>query len=277
MSELEAEVNFSMTPGLSEIAVFLSDVVAFVIQAIFICVFELFNAICTVFIARRKPKSVSGKLALITGAGRGLGREIALKLSKLGCKIAVVDINGAEAKSVAEEIRQTGVEARSFKTDIAKSDEVEKLREAVAKQMGQVDLLICNAGLIPDQAEDEVSVDFLKNLVEVNVYGTILVSFFVAKFGKLFNLSNFKVVKTFLEEMKRNNSGHIVAISSMAAICPSPFCVEYSATKAAINSYMKALGEKLRLNKINNKILTTCICPFYVTSRKDIVNFLNPK
>lgn len=177
MSEIKDEVKFSMTLRLHEIAGMTSDVVVFVIQASFFCVLELFSWLSKVLKAQQKPKSVAGKLALITGAGRGLGREIALKLAQLGCRIVVVDISEAEVKSVAEEIRHLGIDARSYKTDITDNDEVEKLKETVMMEMGQVDLLICNAGLIPDQAEDEVSVDFLKKLVEVNVFGTILVTF----------------------------------------------------------------------------------------------------
>lgn len=77
--------------------------------------------------------------------------------------------------------------------------------------------------------------------------------------------------------MKKHNGGQIVAISSMSALHPSPFAVEYSATKAAVNCYMKALGEKLRLQKMNDKIKLKCICPFYIKTRKDIIEFLNPK
>jgi all-trans-retinol dehydrogenase (NAD+) len=77
--------------------------------------------------------------------------------------------------------------------------------------------------------------------------------------------------------MKQQSGGHIVAISSMSAINPSPFAVEYSATKAAVNCYMKALGEKLRLQKMDGNIKTTCICPYYIKTRKDVIEFLNPR
>jgi all-trans-retinol dehydrogenase (NAD+) len=77
--------------------------------------------------------------------------------------------------------------------------------------------------------------------------------------------------------MKDQNSGQIVAISSMSALHPSPFAVEYSATKAAVNCYMKALGEKLRIQKMDGKIKTTCVCPYYITTRKDVIDFLNPE
>lgn len=124
---------------------------------------------------KESQKKLRGKLVLITGSGSGLGREIAMNLADFGCKIAVVDINENAAKKVAAEINQKGIKAISFKADISKKSEVEKLKEDVTKQLGTVDIVVCNAGLIPDQAEDEVDDDFLRKMIDVNIYGTILV------------------------------------------------------------------------------------------------------
>lgn len=77
--------------------------------------------------------------------------------------------------------------------------------------------------------------------------------------------------------MKEGQGGHVVAISSMSGLHPSPFAVGYSATKSGLNAFMTALGERLRLEKLDGKIKTTCICPYYITTRKDIVDFLNPE
>lgn len=77
--------------------------------------------------------------------------------------------------------------------------------------------------------------------------------------------------------MKANNSGHVVSISSMSGLFPSPFALGYSSTKAALNSYMVALREQLRLEKLDDKIKVTCICPYYIATRKDITENLNPK
>jgi all-trans-retinol dehydrogenase (NAD+) len=153
------------------------DLFAFFFQAIPLLIFEIFKPVFTIFIAEKPFKNVRGKLALITGSGGGLGREIALKLAELGCDIAVVDINEAAAMAVAKEIKQTGVISKSYKTDISKKEEVKKLQDDVTREMGKVDILVCNAGLIPNQAEDEIEEDFLKAMIDVNVFGTILVNF----------------------------------------------------------------------------------------------------
>lgn len=85
------------------------------------------------------------------------------------------------------------------------------------------------------------------------------------------------MTRCFMEQMKQNNGGHIVAISSMSGLFASAFAECYSATKAALNSYMGGLREKLRYEKLDEKIKTTCICPYYITTRNDIIEFLNPK
>lgn len=85
------------------------------------------------------------------------------------------------------------------------------------------------------------------------------------------------MTRCFVDQMKLNNGGHIVAISSMSGLHASPFAVDYSASKAAVNSFMSGLTEKLRIEYSGKRFRTTCVCPFYITTRKDIVEFLNPE
>lgn len=201
-------------------------------------------------------KNIRGKLVVVTGGGQGLGREISLRLAEMGCNIAVADINEEAAQSVAEEVRQKGVRANSYKVDISKNEETRKVRENITNDFGSIDILINNAGLIPDM-RNETKPGFLENMIRVNVLGTILMT------------------RAFVDHMKAKG-GHIIAISSMSGLHASPFTVPYSATKAAINSYMSGLTEKLRLEKLQDKIKLTCICPYYISTREDIVDFLNP-
>jgi len=82
----------------------------------------------------------------------------------------------------------------------------------------------------------------------------------------------------FLKEMKKQpNGGHIVSISSMSGITASKDMVPYSGTKHAVNGFMSGITEYLRCEKLDKKIKTTCACPFFVKTRKDICDFLNPK
>jgi short-subunit dehydrogenase len=71
------------------------------------------------------------------------------------------------------------------------------------------------------------------------------------------------------------HGGQIVAISSISSICPSPYCPEYSGTSAAVNAFMKALGDKLRLKNLHKKIKLTTFCPFFILTQKEVKNFLD--
>lgn len=85
------------------------------------------------------------------------------------------------------------------------------------------------------------------------------------------------MTRCFLIDMMKNQHGHIVSISSMAGLHSSPHCVVYSASKYAVTGFMSALTEHLRLEKMNDKIITTTIFPYYVRTRQDIVDHLNTK
>lgn len=83
--------------------------------------------------------------------------------------------------------------------------------------------------------------------------------------------------KYFLEQMKENQSGHIVSIASLSGLHATPFAAPYTATKSAMNGFMAALTEHLRLEDWRSKIKTTCVFPYYIKTRMDIVEALNPE
>lgn len=87
----------------------------------------------------------------------------------------------------------------------------------------------------------------------------------------------YKMSKYFLEMMKENQSGHIVSIASMAGLHPTPFSIPYSSTKFGVNGFMAALTEHLRLENWKSKIKTSVFFPYYIKTRADVIDFLNPK
>ncbi|XP_070498293.1 estradiol 17-beta-dehydrogenase 11-like [Chironomus tepperi] len=89
----------------------------------------------------RKKKSVKGKLALITGAGSGLGKAMALKLASLGCNIAIADINKSAAEEAAKEVQVFGVKSKAYQVDVTKADQIIQLRSDIEKDFGDVDIL----------------------------------------------------------------------------------------------------------------------------------------
>ncbi|CAO1383009.1 unnamed protein product [Diamesa serratosioi] len=192
----------------------------------------------------QKKKDVNGQLAFVTGAANGLGRGIAMKLAKHGMNIAIADVDVIKAESTANEIKKLyNVKAKAYKLDVSKVEEIIKIRDKVTQEMGPVDILINNAGLMTFNIFDEQTSEQIDKLIQVNVLGTILMS------------------KCFLEQMVQNSRGHIVSISSMGGMHASPFTVIYCATKFAVTGFMQALSEYLRLKKLDKKITTTCILP----------------
>ncbi|XP_038112279.1 17-beta-hydroxysteroid dehydrogenase 13 isoform X1 [Culex quinquefasciatus] len=225
------------------------------LRVLFFSVPILFKAFLNLLIPR-KSKNVSGQLALITGGANGLGREIALQLAKRGCNIVIVDVDLKSAENTCADLREKGVKAYCYRVDVSSFEQVKSLATTVYQDIGPVDILVNNAGLIhftflQDSTEQDVN-----RLIDVNVKSYIWTT------------------KVFLEKMMDRKRGHIVAISSMSGMYAFPWAVVYSTSKYAVNGFMAAVTEQLRLQGFSDKIQTTCVCPYYIATRKDIVEFL---
>ncbi|CAG9803453.1 unnamed protein product [Chironomus riparius] len=183
---------------------------------------------------------------------------MALKQASLGCNIAIADINKSAAEEAAKEVVNYGVKAKAYQVDVTKSDQIIQLRGDIENDFGDVDILINNAGLVLlTNLEEEP--EFLEAVVKVNLLGVILMA------------------KYFLEKMKSQGYGHIVSISSLGGLHASPFITPYCATKFGVNGFMQGLTEHLRLEKLNDKIKTTCIFPSYIKTCKAVEDHLSPK
>lgn len=129
----------------------------------------------TVFI--RKRKNISEQLALVTGGGHGLGREICLKLAQEGCNVAVVDIDYEAAKITADKVKQYGVDSTAYQTDVSDFMAVEKLRKVVNADMGPVDILVNNAGVIFTGPIVEEHPLKIQKFMDINLMAYFWVSF----------------------------------------------------------------------------------------------------
>lgn len=202
-------------------------------------------------------KNVAGQLVLITGGAGGLGREMALELADRGCNIIIVDVNLKLAEQTCEELkREKNVSAYAYKVDVSSFDEVQSLMDTVYRKIGPIDILINNAGLIHFTFLQDSTVEDIHRLIDVNVKGYIWTT------------------KVVLEKMMERKRGHIVAISSLSGVHAFPWAVVYSTSKFAVNGFMAAVTEQLRLQGYGDQIQTTCVCPYYIATRKDIVEFL---
>jgi len=193
-------------------------------------------------------KSVVGEVAVVTGAGQGIGKEIAKQLAVLGVKVACWDIKEKEAKEVAEDIVRDGGEAIAVIIDISNKDEIKKAAAQTVSMFGHVTILVNNAGIMPCKpflsfTEKEVELQF-----SVNVF------------------SHFWTIQQFLPHMLQQDHGHIVAMASVAGLNGAPNLTPYCSTKFAVRGLMDSLFLELRALNTNHNIKLTTVMPYVVTT-----------
>ena len=185
---------------------------------------------------------VSDKVAIVTGAGRGIGRAIALALARNGADAVVADINEDDAGRVAEEVAETGRQSLALFADVTDQASVDAMVQAALERFGRIDILVNNAGIIaaPGWEERERSNEEDWNMIyEVNVKGVA------------------RVTEAVAPHMKERSYGKIVNIASGAARQGGPGNPPYSASKAAVVSITQ--GSALGLAPYN--INVNAICP----------------
>jgi 3-oxoacyl-[acyl-carrier protein] reductase len=189
-------------------------------------------------------KKLTGKVAVVTGASKGIGASIAKHLADEGASV-VVNYSSSKAgadKTVAE-ITSAGGKAVAVQADVAKKGDVERLFSETKKAYGQIDVLINNAGIYEGAALEKVTEEQFHKQFNLNVLGLLL--------------STQEALKFFKPE-----GGSIVNISSVVGINPPPELSVYSATKGAVDAVTKSLakelgGRHIRVNSINPGMVET--------------------
>ena len=170
----------------------------------------------------------SPKVALVTGAGRGIGEAAALELARQGLKVALVARSQSELDRVAARVREMGGTSLSIPFDLAEVEAIEGLVEGIEKELGSVDILINNAAIAgPFGAGWEVDPEAWTHAVEVNL------------------IAPFRLTRAVLPHMRKNNWGRVINISSGAATFPMARGGAYSTTKAALDMISRQFGVEL--------------------------------
>ena len=191
----------------------------------------------------RKPK-LAGKVAVVTGASKGIGAEIAKELAAEGAAV-VVNYSSSKAgadRVVADIVRADG-KAVAVQADMTKPDQIERLFAETKKAFGRLDVLVNNAGVYQFGAIEEVTAEHFHKQFDLNVLGLLL--------------ATKEAVKYFGSE-----GGSVVNISSVVATAAPPQTSVYSATKAAVNAITRSLAQELgprhiRVNSINPGMVET--------------------
>lgn len=183
---------------------------------------------------------LKGRVALVTGAGRGVGRVIALRFAAEGAKVAVNDVRAGLAETVAAEIRDRRALSLSVPGDVAQAQEVNALVGTVIREFGTVHILVNNAGILRRTRFGEVTEEEWDEVCDVNLKGTFLCS------------------KAVFPVMKGRGSGRIVNISSSAGRSVSTLGgVHYTASKAGVLGLTRATAKELS----SFGITVNAICP----------------
>jgi short-subunit dehydrogenase len=183
---------------------------------------------------------IADKVFVVTGAGSGMGREIALELVRRKGKVALVDFRKETLNQTAQEIEKLGGVCATFLLDVSDSAACAKLPKQVLTKFGQVDALINNAGIIqPFVKVIDLKMEDAVHVMNVNFSGPLMLT------------------KAFLPELVKRPEAHILNVSSMGAYAPVPGQSVYGASKAAI----KLFTEGLRSELMNTKVGVTVVFP----------------
>ena len=174
-------------------------------------------------------RELDGKVCLVTGATRGLGRAIADAMAEAGATVVVSSRKAEACEQVAAEITDaTGVKAYPLALHVGDWDAIEPAVDAVVEQHGRIDVVVNNAGIAPYAPSSyEVSEALFEKTVDVNLKGP------------------FRLMAVAGEHMRRQGSGSIVNISSIGAERPSPAEATYAATKNGLNALTRAFAQEL--------------------------------
>ena len=206
------------------------------------------------FPCKKKRKSQKGKeeismldftnqVVLVTGAGsaKGMGRVIAQTFGKQGAKVVICDINQAGCDANVEEMKKMGIDATGYAANLTDPEAVKELVNTIVDKYGRIDVLVNNAGISQKVTVADMTLDDIKRIFNVNMFGLFLIT------------------QAVCEVMKKQNYGRIVHLSSVSGKRGGGIFggAHYSASKAAVLGFSKNLAREVSAYGIT----TNCVCP----------------
>ena len=189
---------------------------------------------------------LKGKVVLVTGASRGIGRAIALAFAAEGCRLALASRTPEALAAVAQEVEALGAEAHHWVTDITDPEQIEALVKSAYREWGRIDILVNNAGGALAKAFEEVSDEEWEGIVNLNLYSTIRVS------------------RAVLPAMKGQGGGQIINISALSGRVPRVGQIASNAAKAALINFTESLAAEVARHRIR----VNAVCPAAVLTTR---------
>ena len=170
--------------------------------------------------------NLEGQTALITGAGRGIGKTIALKLAECGADIVLADMN-PQVSEVLLEVESLGRKCLTFETDVTDFDAIDAMVKKIIEEVGSIHILVNNAGITQDNLFMRMKPEQWSKVIDVNLNGV------------------FNVTKAVIRPMVKQRMGKIINISSVVGFTGNPGQVNYSSTKSALVGFTKSLAREV--------------------------------
>ena len=185
-------------------------------------------------------KRLAGRVAIVTGAGRGIGRAIALRYSQEGAAVAFAARTRAQIDEAAAEIESAGGRALAVQCDVSSESDVDRLVDATVRQFGKIDILVNNAAVnLPPTDLTEVDLSVWRNVIDVNLTGAFICT------------------RAVLPHMKRIGSGVVLILSSVGGRRGAAGRGPYRASKAALINFTETIGAE----GANYGVRAVCLCP----------------
>src|SRR5262245_37935644 len=183
-----------------------------------------------------------GQVVLVTGAASGIERELCRLFSRRRAKIGLIDCDKSKLEAFADELHQAGVPCAAAAVDVRQREQLHDSVQQIVGILGPTDILISCAGICRASTVDDLNISELEEIVGINFLGMVY------------------AIEAVLPSMLERESGHIAGLSSMAAMRGIPFEPAYSASKAAVATYLESLRSELR----QRGITVTTVFPGYV-------------
>lgn len=187
-------------------------------------------------------RKLEGRVAIVTGGARGIGKAICERLAAEGASLAIVDIMQDVADETAAEFNAKGVKAAAFSANVAKPEDAADTIKAVIEEFGQIDILINNAGITRDTLMMRMSEADWDAVIDVNLKGT------------------FNFIKAAMRPMMKNRYGKIVNVSSVVGRMGNAGQANYSASKAGVIGLTKTAAKELASRNVN----VNAVAPGYI-------------